>query len=152
MESEFLTKEKLDELQAELAELKTEKRQEILDRVAFAKSHGDLSENAEYHQARDDQRKLEERIQKLESIMKTAVVVEKSDSGLIELSSCVVVQKDGGEPQELCLVGVEEADMAAGKLSYKSPLGEALFGKKKGDAVSITTPRGEVRYTIIDVR
>lgn len=152
MESEYLTKEKLAELEAELLDLKTVKRPEIVDRVAFAKSHGDLSENAEYHQARDDHRKLEERIQKIESILKTAVVIEKQDTDTIQLSSCVVVKKEENDPQEFCLVGVEEADMTAGKLSFKSPLGEALFGKKKGDTVTIETPKGEVRYTILDIK
>lgn len=152
MESEYLSAEKLAELEAELTELKTIKRQEIMDRVALAKSHGDLSENAEYHSARDDQRKNEERIQKIESVLKTAVVIEKTASDVVALSSCVVVQKTGTEPQEFCLVGAEEADMAVGKLSFKSPLGEALFGKKKGDTVTIATPKGEVQYTIIDIK
>ncbi len=152
MESEYLTAEKKVALEAELVELKSTKRQEIIDRVSHAKSLGDLSENAEYHQARDDQRKNEERIQHIETILKSAIVIEKSDSGVIELSSCVTVQRESADPQEFCLVGVEEADMATGKLSFKSPLGEALFGKKKGDVVAISTPKGEVRYTIIDIK
>lgn len=152
MEGEYLTQEKLDQLQAELAELKSTKRQEIMDRVAHAKSLGDLSENAEYHQARDDQRKNQERIEHIESLLKTAIVVEKGSGDSVELSSCVTVQKEGSNPQDFCLVGIEEADMAAGKLSFKSPLGEALFGKKKGDQVTITTPRGDVVYTILDIK
>ncbi len=152
MESEYLSAEKLAELEAELLDLKSTKRQEIMDRVALAKSHGDLSENAEYHAARDDQRKNEERIQHIESILKKAVVIEKGDSDTAQLSSCVVVQKENNDPVEFCLVGAEEADMAAGKLSFKSPLGEALFGKKKGDVVTITTPKGDVRYTILDIK
>lgn len=152
MESEYLSSEKIAELEAELAELKSTKRQEIMDRVALAKSHGDLSENAEYHQARDDQRKNEERIQKVESVLKAAVVIEKVASDIVALSSCVVVQKESADPQEFCLVGAEEADMSVGKLSFKSPLGEALFGKKKGDVVTITTPKGDVCYTIIDIK
>lgn len=152
MEGEYLTQEKKDQLEAELVTLKTVIRPEIMERVAHAKSLGDLSENAEYHQARDDQRKNEERIQHIESILKTAIVVEKGDTDSVQLSSCITVQKTGGEPQDFCLVGVEEADMAAGKLSFKSPLGEALFGKKKGDQVTITTPRGDVVYTILDIK
>lgn len=152
MEGEYLTQDKKDQLEAELLDLKTTKRQAIMDRVAHAKSLGDLSENAEYHTARDDQRKNEERIQKVESILNTAVIIEKPDTDSVQLSSCVTVQKTGNDPQDFCLVGIEEADMAAGKLSFKSPLGEALFGKKKGDTVTITTPKGEVIYTILDIK
>jgi transcription elongation factor GreA len=148
----YITKEKKKELEAELLELSGPKRKEIIDALEYAKSLGDLSENAEYHQAREDQGKLEERIKKVEQILKSSVVVKKSGSDTVEIGSDVVVEKEGTKEQKnYIIVGSEEADMLKGKISNNSPIGQALFGKKKGDTVSFRTPKGLVNYKIIKV-
>lgn len=148
----YITEEKKQQLEAELKELKGPKRKEILEALAYAKSLGDLSENAEYHQTREDQGKLEERIHRIEKILETSHVVSGGGGETIEIGSKVVVKKKGEEKEKTYqIVGSEEADMAQGKISNKSPFGEALFGKKKGDDVSFKTPNGEVNYKIINV-
>lgn len=148
----YITEEKRKTLEAELKELKGPKRKEILESLAYAKSLGDLSENAEYHQTREDQGKLEERIHKIEQILQSSEVVKGGGGEEIEIGSKVVVLKDGGKKEKTYqIVGSEEADMALGKISNQSPFGEALFGRKKGDNVSFKTPNGEVNYKIINV-
>lgn len=148
----YITKEKREALEAELADLKGPKRREILANLEYAKSLGDLSENAEYHQTREEQGKLEERIAKIEEILQSSQTVKGGGGDIIEIGSVVVVQKEGGsEKKTYTIVGSEEADMAKGKISNRSPFGEALFGKKKGDGVSFKTPGGVVNYKIISV-
>lgn len=151
-EATYITQEKKIALEQELLSLKSEKRKEILDALEYAKSLGDLSENAEYHQAREEQGKLEERISKIEHILKHSVVMKKHHSTTVEVGSTVKVKKEGSkDTQTYQIVGQEEADTAAGKISHKSPLGEALFGHKKGDTVSFTTPKATFNYTIIEI-
>ena len=148
----YITEEKKKALEAELEELKGPKRKEILAALEYAKSLGDLSENAEYHQTREDQGKLEERIKRIEQILLSSEVVKGGGGDIIEIGSNVVVQKEGTEDKKSYqIVGSEEADMALGKISNRSPFGEALFGKKKGEIISFKTPSGEVNYKIIDV-
>lgn len=152
-EREFLTQSKKDELESEMQFLKTEKRQEILDRLAFAKSLGDLSENAEYHNSKDDQGKNEARILQIETILKNAMVVESNNDGVASLGCTVVmmhVQKS--VEKTYILVGNEEADLASGKIAYTSPIGSAILDKKEGDTVFVETPRGQVEYKIISVK
>ncbi len=148
----YITEEKRKELETELADLKGPKRKEILESLAYAKSLGDLSENAEYHQAREEQGKLEERIRKIEQVLQSAEVVKGGGGDVIEIGSRVVVQKEGTEEEKTyVIVGSEEANMAESKISNRSPFGEALFGKKKGDKVSFHAPNGVVNYKIIKV-
>lgn len=151
---DYITQEKKKALEIELQELSGPKRKEILEVLEYAKSLGDLSENAEYHQAREDQGKLQERITKIENILRNAIVVEpKKHTTHVEIGSQIVVQKEGEkETKAFQIVGSEEADMAAGKISNRSPLGEALFGKKKGDSFTFKTPKGEVHYKIVDIK
>lgn len=149
---DYITEEKKKELEAELEHLKGPKRKEVLDVLAYAKSLGDLSENAEYHQAREDQGKLEARIKEIEHILKSSQIAGKAGGDTIGIGSKIVVQKEGDkEKRDFILVGSQEADMAEGKISNRSPFGEALFGKKKGDVVSFETPKGKVNYKILDV-
>ena len=150
----YLTQEKYDELAKELNLLKTEKRKEIAENLEYSKSLGDLSENAEYHEARAMQAELEDRIAKLETLMKSAVIVSGSKHGNnIEIGSTVVLQKSGvKENTTYILVGSEEADLVAGKISSSSPLGSAVIGKTKGDKISVNTPKGAVKYIIVDVK
>lgn len=150
--ADYITEEKRQSLEAELADLKGPKRKEILESLAYAKSLGDLSENAEYHQTREDQGKLEERISKIEQILQSSKVVKGGGGDTVEVGSKVIVQKVGtNEEKTYIIVGSEEADMQGGKISNRSPFGEAMFGKKKGDAVSFKTPKGSVDYKIISV-
>jgi len=153
---DYITEEKRKALEEELKDLKGPKRKEILEALAYAKSLGDLSENAEYHQAREDQGKLEARIGKIEQILRSSEVVSGGGGEMIEVGSKVVVQKENhgknqGEKKTYIIVGSEEADMAQGKISNRSPFGEALFGKKKEESVSFDTPKGKVHYKIVSV-
>lgn len=151
--SEYITKENKAALEAELKELSGPRRREILSSVEYAKSLGDLSENAEYHYAREEQAKLEERISQIEHILKHAEVVDQTGSETVNIGSLVIVQKDGEtNTRTFQIVGSQETDMLSGKISYKSPIGEALFGKKAGEKVTVTTPKGEVSYKIISVK
>lgn len=149
---DYITSEKRSALEAELVDLKGPKRKEILLALEYAKSLGDLSENAEYHQAREEQGKLEARIVKIDQILQSSVTVKGGGGDTVEIGSKVVVQKEGTqEEKNYVIVGSEEADMANGKISNHSPVGVALFGKKKGEKVSFTTPGGTVNYKIISV-
>ena len=151
-EQSFLTREKFAELQQELDFLKTTRRKEIAESLEYTRSLGDLSENAEYQEAREMQAATEERIGKLESILKSAKIVSYKKSDIVSLGSTVVIQKEAEkETHQYQLVGSEEADMREKKISYLSPLGEALMGKKKGDAFMFTTPNGTMNYSIISV-
>jgi transcription elongation factor GreA len=150
---EFITKEKKADLEQELKNLETVRRKEILDALEYAKSLGDLSENAEYHQARDEQARLEDRVQTIKSILQNATIVKQHHSDIVEVGTTVIVKKKGAKTeQEFQLVGSEEVDMAAGKISHNSPLGEALLGKKKGEKASFETPVGVTEYTIVKIK
>lgn len=151
---EYLTPEKYKELEAELNELRTVKRKEIADALEYAKSLGDLSENAEYNQARESQAQLEDRIGRIEHILRNAkVVTPKGGSGKIEVGSIVTIQKDGTKIEQIfTIVGAEEADIAAGKLSFHAPLGTALMGKSEGDTAVFDTPKGPAKYKILKVK
>lgn len=152
MSKSYLSKEKYKELGAELEYLKTNRRKEIAEKLEYAKSLGDLSENAEYHEAREDQASTEKRILELEALLKHAEVVEKHHSDVVEVGSVVVVKKDGGNGEKKYqIVGSEEADSASGKISHNSPLGSALMGKKKGDKATFQSPAGKVEYTIVEI-
>lgn len=153
MEKEYLTQEKYNELQAELHDLKTVKRKEVAEHLEYARSLGDLSENAEYHEARDDQAQTEARILQIETILKNAEIVKHVSGDTVEVGSKVTIQKEGDSSNtEFTLVGSEEADITLKKISHHSPLGSALFGKKKGESFEFQTPRGVVKYKIVDVK
>jgi transcription elongation factor GreA len=155
MTTDYITEAKRKELELELIDLKGPKRKKILENLEYAKSLGDLSENAEYHQTREDQAKLEERIAKIEKILQSSEVVsDKAPHGdIVGIGSKVVVKKEEGKAEEktFIIVGSEESNMLEGKISNRSPFGEALFGKKKGDKISFNTPNGTVNYKIISV-
>ena len=149
---EYLSKEKFKQLTAELDELKTKKRKEIADELEFAKSLGDLSENAEYHEAREAQAALEDRIATLENILASAEIVGVHHTNKVEVGSKVHVKKVGDKTTKTyILVGSEEADSLEGKISFKSPLGQALLGKKKGEEFTFNAPSGAVKYTVVEI-
>lgn len=150
--SNYITAEKRKDLEAELHELQSTKRREILDALEFAKSLGDLSENAEYHQAREEQGKLEERIAVIENILQNSTIIKKHHSTKVEVGATITVQKEGEKnKQTFQIVGSEEADFASGKISNKSPLGMALYGKEKGDTATFTSPKGVIKYKVISI-
>jgi transcription elongation factor GreA len=152
MTEELLSKEKFEELTKELEELRTTRRKEVAEQLEYARSLGDLSENAEYQEAREMQAAVEERIGKLEAILKNAKIVRAGKSDSVSMGSTVTVQKiDGDEKHVYIIVGAEETNMFEGKISYHSPLGSALMGKKKGDQFSFHTPRGTQKYKILKV-
>lgn len=155
-EKEYLSKEKYKELENELDSLKNVRRKKVAERLEFAKSLGDLSENAEYHEARQEQAEIEDRINQLETILQNASIIKKNgheSSNKVSIGSIVVIKKEGAsETQTYKIVGAEEADTAEGKISYKSPVGEALVGHSKGDKITPNTPSGEIVYTIIDIK
>jgi transcription elongation factor GreA len=147
-ETQYLSQEKFAELQDELNRLKTVERKEVAATLEYATSLGDLSENAEYQEARDRQASVEDRIKELEAMLKSAVIVSRKNSEVIDIGSVVSIKKDGGEEKTYTIVGGEEANAEAGKISHHSPIGGALLGHKKGDKVNVPTPRGEIVYTI----
>jgi|SRR3989344_1594533 len=153
-DQEYITQEKKKALEEELKELNGPKRKVILESLEFAKSLGDLSENAEYHQAREDQGKLEDRIAKIEHVLRNSLIISpKKHTTSVEVGSVIIIQKQGDkDTKEYQIVGSEEGDMSTGKISNRSPLGEAIFGKKKGDDFTFKTPKGEVNYKIIDIK
>ncbi len=150
-EKEYLTKEKFDEFTKELDHLKSIKRKEVAEQLEYAKSLGDLSENAEYHEARDAQAITEDRIAKLEGILKTAVIITEQSTGTVNVGSEITVEKNG-KKMEYIIVGTEEADALSGKISIKSPFGQAVIGKKKGDSFSFEAPSGTVSYKVTDIK
>lgn len=150
-EHEYLTKEKFDEFTKELAELKGTRRKEVAESLEYAKSLGDLSENAEYHEARDVQATIEDRIAKLEELLKTATVISSHATNVVNIGSVVTVEKDGKKSM-YTIVGSEEADVIGNKISIKSPFGQAVLSKKKGDTFSFTAPNGELTYKVTDIK
>lgn len=146
------TQEGFEKLQAELSFRSKEERERIKVAIAEARSFGDLSENAEYDEARNEQAKNEARIKELEELIQHAVVVDDSetDAETVGLGSTVKVEK-GGKEVEYKIVGSNEADPFANKISDMSPVGKALVGAKKGDTVSVTTPAGVMSLTVLDV-
>ncbi len=149
----YLTAEKFDELKKELDHLKTVRRKEVAESLEYARSLGDLSENAEYQEARDMQGAIEERIGHLEKVIKEAKIVAHDKKGeVIVLGSTVVIQKDKDKDSHTyTIVGAEEANIHEKKLSYLSPLGESLMGKIKGDEFSFETPAGKQKYKVLKV-
>ncbi|MBU6426823.1 transcription elongation factor GreA [Patescibacteria group bacterium] len=152
-ETQYLTSEKFAELSKELDILKTERRKEVAESLEYAKKLGDLSENAEYHQAREEQAEVEDRINRLEQLLKHAVLADKGSSEVVTVGTTLRIQRDGDNKSYLyTIVGSEEADMSHGKISNISPLGSALIGRKKGDTVTVSTPNGDIKYTIVIIK
>jgi len=140
-------------LDSELKTLKSEERPAIIRAIAEAREHGDLSENAEYHSAREKQSFIEGRIQEIEGLISRADVIDPSKlSGAIKFGATVtVVDEDTDEEKTYQIVGETEADIAAGRLNLKSPLARALIGKDEGDSVEVMTPGGGKSYEVLKV-
>src|SRR3989344_2184498 len=148
---EYISHEGLEKLKDELAKLKTEERQAIAKRLESAKALGDLSENAEYQEAKEAQSLNEAKIIELEERLKNVMLIQKPITTFtVEVGSTVVVET-GGKEETYNIVGSEEADPLNGRVSNESPLGKAFLGKKKGDAAEAKTPAGVMSYKIKEI-
>ena len=147
----YLTPEGAERLQEELKELTSTRRDELSQRLRSAIQMGDLSENADYHKAKEDQAFLEGRIQEIEAVLRTAVIVEKTKSDVVSVGSTVTVQEDSFDPETYYLVGAKEADPRNGKISNESPIGRALMDHKVGDVVEAETPGGKLSFKILKI-
>lgn len=152
----IMTYEGLKKLEDELQELKVVRRKEVSQKIKEAREQGDLSENAEYDAAKDEQRDIELRIEEIDKILKNAEVVDEEDVDLDAISiGCTVLLRDieFDEEMEYKIVGSTEADCLNGKISNESPVGVALIGSKEGDQVEVETPSGEmVKYEILSIK
>jgi transcription elongation factor GreA len=150
----LITKEGLKKLKEELEELKTVRRQEVAQRLKEAISYGDLSENSEYEEAKNEQAFVEGRIIELEQKIKNAKIIADTKHGkIIDIGSTVTVQNitDGDDAERYTIVGSTEANPLEQKISNESPMGKALLGKTKGDEVKILSPSGVIEYEILQV-
>lgn len=148
--NKYLTKEGLKKIKEELEHRKNITRKEIARAIKDAKEQGDLSENAEYAEAKSQETQNEKRIAELESIVKNCVVIKKSRSKRIDVGSMVKVRSQSVE-RIFYIVGSDEADPAANRISNESPIGAALMGKNPGEEVSVDAPGGVIKYKIVDV-
>ena len=149
----LITAEGAAKLREELLVLKGRDRDAIAKRLRAAIQQGDLSENADYHKAKEDQSFLEGRIMELEYLLKNATIVEVQEGKheIVEVGAKVTVQEEGFPPETYDIVGLKEADPRNGRISNESPIGSAMMGKREGDLVTVTTPGGEVRLRILKV-
>jgi transcription elongation factor GreA len=146
----LMTSEGVEKLKEELKELTETRRPEIISRIKSAKELGDLSENAEYSSAKEDQSFVEGRIQEIEETLKHAKIVENGANGMVNIGSTLEVEVEG-DKESIEIVGATESDLNGGKISIDSPVGQALLGHKTGEKVSIQTPDGAIDYKILKV-
>jgi transcription elongation factor GreA len=148
----YLTPEGKLKLEAELEHLKTNKRRELAERLNFAIKQGDLSENADYIAAKEEQAFLEGRIRTLEGMLRHVTIIEEQSGGEVRIGSRIKVQEVGIDDEEMfSLVGAAEANPLEGKISNESPLGKALLGKHIGDEVEVEAPNGKIRFKIVGI-
>jgi len=151
MTKQYLTKERLEELKGELETLKSKKRVEVAERLKQAKEYGDLSENSEYAEAREEQANVETRIAELEDLLKEAVTLKMNGGGESVTVGSTVLVKKGEKTNTYTIVGSYEAKPEEGRISDESPLGKAFLKKKAGDSVSVSTPAGTQTYEILKI-
>lgn len=154
MPKKFLTASGRKKLEEEVKYLKEVKRKEVAARIDEAKQQGDLSENGEYQDARDEQAMIEGRVREIETMLKEAIIIDdrhkKSDK--VCLGSTVMVEINGGEARSFTLTGSKETDPISGLISNESPMGQSLLGSKVGEIVKYNTPEGEVRCKITELK
>ena len=152
-EPTYLTQEGAVKLKVELEELKGPRRHELAKRLRSAIQMGDLSENADYHKAKEDQGFLEGRIQELEFTLRNAVIVEETTTpkNMVAINVRVTVQEQGSDPEIFHMVGAKEADPRTGKISHESPIGSALMGHRVGETVDVETPGGNIKLKILKI-
>jgi transcription elongation factor GreA len=149
--TQYLTQGKFNALKEELVDLKKNKKPTIAQRIDEARQMGDLSENAEYHTAREAMSWTMSRIKQIEAILDNAEIITKKESGKVSIGSIITVSVNDKE-KSYTIVGAQEADPLKGKISNESPLGEAFIGKKKGDVIEIKVPVGLQEYTILEIQ
>jgi transcription elongation factor GreA len=149
--AEYLTPDGLEKLKKQLTHLENEGRKEAAEKMRHAISFGDISENAAYDEARESQILLEGKISELKEKIVGAKIIGKNCTDKVQVGSTVLVSEEGKE-QEFQIVGSEEADVLAGKISNLSPLGKMLLGKIKGDKVCLNTPGGKIEYKILGIK
>ena len=149
----YLTPQGAEKLRAELKELTGPRRKALAERLHHAVRQGDLSENADYITAKEEQAFLEGRILELQAILREAVIVQgQGPADRVDLGCLVRVSEDGGEPEVFQLVGIKEADPRNGKISHESPIGRALMGKRVGETAVARTPGGDLRFRVLEIR
>ena len=150
---QYLTKDGVEKIEKELQELRGPQREALARRLRDAIQMGDLSENADYHKAKEDQAFLEGRIQELEHVLRSASIVDRGPGpqGTVAVGTRVTVQEDTGDPEVFDLVGIQEADPRAGRISYDSPIGRALMDRRVGETVEAQTPGGTIRLKILQI-
>ena len=147
-----LTREGYDKLAAELEHLKTVGRKEAAENIKEARSHGDLSENAEYDEAMNDQGRLEARITELEGILKDAIIISASQAGVVHVGSVItLVDLDDGEEDDYVILGENESSSDENYISAESPAGKAIMGKTEGETVTVEAPGGQINYKIAKI-
>lgn len=147
----YLSKDGLEKLREELDEMVNVRRAEVATRIHEAKEHGDITENAEYEDAKNEQAFVEGRIQALSALIKNAVVIDENHSTThVQIGSTVTLQSQDGK-ESFTIVGSAEAAPAEGRISNESPVGRALLGKKKGESVVVTVPAGDTSYKILSI-
>ena len=152
MKETFLTQEGLEEIKKELEELKLVKRPQVIEALKDARAQGDLSENAEYDAARNEQAVVESRIKELEAMLENVKVIEKTNTDVVSLGCNVTIEYvDDNEKEEYSIVGSKEADPFSNKISNESPIAKAILGQKKGATVSVDSPNGKYDVKIIAV-
>jgi transcription elongation factor GreA len=153
MNNEYLiTKEGLKKLKEELEDMKTRQRDELSKRLRFAIQQGDLSENADYHKAKEDQAFLEGKIREYEETVAGAKIIDGSNNnGVIDVGSHITIQEGSYPEERYHMVGAREANPMEGRISNESPIGKALLGRKAGDTVTVATPGGEMELKILSV-
>lgn len=151
---EYISPQKLKELKKELKERKTILRQQISQRIQEAQTQGDITENAEYAEAKEAQSFNEGRIMELENLIKSAVVIPQKPitKNTVQIGSQIVVKDKRGQKFEFIIVGSADTNPIEGKISNESPLGQAFLGHKQGDEIDVLTPRGKVRYKIVKIK
>ncbi|MBI5841849.1 MAG: transcription elongation factor GreA [Chloroflexi bacterium] len=148
----YLTAEGEAKLRVELEDLKGPRREELAQRLRSAIQMGDLSENADYHKAKEDQAFLEGRIQEIEFLLRNAVIIEKSANiDVVSIGDHVTIQEDGYPPETYHVVGAKEADPRNGRISNESPIGRAIMDKKAGDTVEVDAPAGKMKFKILKI-
>lgn len=152
-EQPYLTTEGAQRLKEELERLKGPDRDEIARRLRSAIQMGDLSENADYHKAKEDQGFLEGRISELEYLLKNAIIVDRKNNkgDVVDIGMQVTIQEAGEEPETYYLVGAKEADPRNGRISNESPIGRVLLGHRVGDSVTAETPTGSITFKILKI-
>lgn len=152
MDITHLTQDRYDQLLQELKSLKTDGRHEVAERLKHAKELGDLSENSEYQEAREQQSRLEQKINQLEDILRSVSIIKKSSSetGIVKIGSKITAEKDG-KTTTYVIVGSQDADPAQGKISNESPIGRSLLGLVVGDIAAVVTPKGKITIKVLRI-